>query len=78
MKLFLTSYFAQTFSLLPPFLSEPMQGKTVSFISTAADVETADFYVEEARQVWQAWGVEIDEIDVAVLRGRRNCSKITL
>lgn len=67
MKLFLTSYFAQTFSLLPPFLSEPMQGKTVSFISTAADVETADFYVEEARKVWQAWGVEIDEIDVAAL-----------
>lgn len=67
MKLFLTSYFAQTFSLLPPFLNEPMQGKTVSFIATAANVETVDFYVEEARQVWRAWGVKTDEVDVAAL-----------
>ncbi|MDO1510715.1 MULTISPECIES: Type 1 glutamine amidotransferase-like domain-containing protein [unclassified Neisseria] len=76
MKLFLTSYFAQTFSLLPPFLSEPMQGKTVSFISTAADVETVDFYVEEARQVWRAWGVEIDEIDIAALRAEEIARKL--
>lgn len=76
MKLFLNSYFAQTFSLLPPFLNEPMQGKTVSFISTAADVETVDFYVEEARQVWQAWGVKIDEVDVAALDAENIARKL--
>lgn len=67
MKLFLTAYFAQTAPLLPPFLDEPMQGKTVSFISTAADIEDVDFYVEEARNVWRDWGVEIDEVDTAAL-----------
>lgn len=39
MKLFLTSYFAETAPLLPACLNENMQGKTVAFIPTAARVE---------------------------------------
>ncbi|WP_253247041.1 Type 1 glutamine amidotransferase-like domain-containing protein [Neisseria dumasiana] len=76
MKLFLTAYFAQTASLLPPFLGEPMQGRSVGFIATAADVEAVDFYVEEARRIWHSWGVEIDMVDVAALSAEEIARKL--
>ena len=76
MKLFLSSYFAETAALLKACLNENMQGKTVAFIPTSARVEQADFYVDEARAAWRALGVNIEETDAAVLNAEQLAEKL--
>ena len=62
--LFLTSYFANTADLLPPFAGN-LAGRKVCFIPTAAIPEAVDFYVDEGRAALEVLGMTVDVLDVA-------------
>lgn len=74
-KLFLTSYFANTAELLPPFAGD-CHGKTVCFIPTAAIPETVDFYVGEGAAALAQLGMVVDILDVAAEGSERIAAKL--
>ncbi|MDO5640406.1 MAG: Type 1 glutamine amidotransferase-like domain-containing protein [Neisseria sp.] len=63
-KLFLTSYFANTADLLPPFAGDCV-GLRVCFIPTAAIHEEVDFYVGEGRAALEKLGMTVDTLDIS-------------
>lgn len=65
MRLFLTSYFAGTTALFEAFAGDSLAGKTVAFISTAANREEVNFFVEEGRTALTALGLRVTELDIA-------------
>lgn len=66
-KIFLTSYFKEVSHKLPEFLNENLDGKTITFISTASLVEDITFYVQEAKDELEKLGLKVDELDISTL-----------
>ncbi|SPY34087.1 Type 1 glutamine amidotransferase-like domain-containing protein [Pasteurella canis] len=62
-KLFLSSSFADVMDLFTHFIGD-IRGKTITFITTASNVEKITFYVENAKQAFIQQGAQIDELDV--------------
>ena len=63
-KLFLCSSFKDVAMLLMSFMGD-VQGKRITFIPTASNVEKVVFYVEAGRKALQNLGFLIDELDIA-------------
>ncbi len=64
-KLFLTSSFNNVAKLFSEFASEDIQGKTVTFIPTAALHEEVNFYVKSGRKALEKLGLIVDELEVS-------------
>ncbi|EDO0828964.1 peptidase [Listeria monocytogenes] len=63
-NLFLTSSFKDVVPLFTEFESN-LQGKTVTFIPTASQVEEVVFYVEAGKKALEDLGLIVEELDVA-------------
>ncbi len=63
--LFLASYFAQTASLLPRFLDEPLDGKQVAFIPTASIPEKTKFFVDGDRKALEKLGLLVETLEIS-------------
>ena len=63
-KLFLCSSFKDVAMLLEPFAGD-VQGKRITFIPTASNVEKIVFYVDAGKKALQKLGFFVDEMDVA-------------
>lgn len=66
-KLFLTSYFAGTVEAFKEFEKGNVEGKRVTFIPTAGNVEEYTGYIEEARELLAKMGYEVDSLDISSL-----------
>ncbi|WP_026474889.1 Type 1 glutamine amidotransferase-like domain-containing protein [Alkaliflexus imshenetskii] len=64
-KLFLSSSFKDVAALLADFANEDLNGKTVTFIPTASNMEAVTFYVGSARKAFIKLGMVVDELDVS-------------
>lgn len=64
-KLFLVSSFKDASVELPLFEKE-LQGKRITFITTASKVEKVVFYVKSGRQALENLGLIIDELDISI------------
>lgn len=64
-KLFLSSSFSTVAKLFAEFSNVDLQGKTVTFIPTAAIHETVNFYVKSGKKALEKLGLTIDELDVS-------------
>lgn len=63
-KMFIASYFKQVASILPDFLDQDINGKTVTFIPTASNYEKIKFFVESDKKALIKLGLQIDELDI--------------
>ena len=75
-NLFLTSSFADVVKLLPPFLEEDCEAKTVTFIPTASNTEKVKFYVEAAKKAFKDLRIIVDELDISKASGEEIKSKL--
>ena len=75
-NLFLTSSFADVSDLLPEFLNEAWEGKTVSFIPTASITEKVKFYVGLAKKAFKKLGIIVDELDISKASREEIASKL--
>lgn len=66
-KAFLSSSFSEVAPLLPEFIGEELQGKTLSFIPTASLRESVTFYVEAALKTFENWGVKVQILEISSL-----------
>lgn len=66
-KMFLSSSFKDVAALLPHFMEESLEGKTVSFIPTASIPESVTFYVEAGKKALQKMGMIVDEVELTAL-----------
>jgi len=66
-KMFLSSSFKDVAALLPHFMDETLEGKTVSFIPTASILESVTFYVEAGKKALQKLGMIVDEVELTAL-----------
>jgi dipeptidase E len=64
-RLFLSSAFGVTASMLEQFAGEKVKGKSVTFIPTAANVDTIRVHVWMARRAFSKLGIAVDELDVS-------------
>lgn len=65
-KLFLCSSFADVAPLLPTFVKEELNGKTITFIPTASIHEEYKQYVEDGREALQQLGCIVEELEVSL------------
>lgn len=75
-NLFLTSSFADVSKLLPGFLGEECEKKTVTFIPTASTTEKVNFYVGAAKSAFKKLGIIVDELDVSKASNEEILSKL--
>lgn len=66
-KIFLTSYLAGTKNLVGQFLNENFSGQAISFIPTAADVETYTKHIDKARNAFTELGYTVNMLDISAL-----------
>lgn len=66
-KMFLSSSFKDVMGILPHFIEESLEGKTVSFIPTASIPESVTFYVEAGKKALQKLGMIVDEVELTAL-----------
>ncbi|AFL67465.1 Type 1 glutamine amidotransferase-like domain-containing protein [Sulfurospirillum barnesii] len=66
-KMFLSSSFKDVAELLPHFMEESLEGKTVSFIPTASIPESVTFYVQAGKKALQKLGMIVDEVELTAL-----------
>ncbi|WP_026470060.1 Type 1 glutamine amidotransferase-like domain-containing protein [Alkanindiges illinoisensis] len=64
-KLFLASSFADVSQYFSQFIGENIQGKTVTFIPTASNLEDINHYMQNDKKAFEALGIKVDELDVA-------------
>jgi dipeptidase E len=64
-KLFLTSYFADVFKLLPDFTKEEFKGKKITFIPTASIPEKVAIYVRTGKKALEKAGLQVDVMDIS-------------
>ena len=76
-KLFLSSAFSYTASLLEQFAGEKVEGKSVTFIPTAANVESIKVYVGMARRAFARLGIAVDELDVSTATAEEISHKLS-
>lgn len=65
-NIFLCSYFAEVASKINEVVD--FQGKHVAFIDTAAKFEEVNFYVEEAVEILEKFGVKLTRIDISCVK----------
>lgn len=65
LNLFLTASFADVAALLQDAIKMPLQGKTITFIPTASNVEEVKFYVDDDRKALQNLGLLTHDLDIA-------------
>ena len=75
-NLFLTSSFSDVSKLLPDFLGEECETKTVTFIPTASITEKVKFYVGAAKKAFKKLGIIVDELDISKATGEEITSKL--
>jgi dipeptidase E len=63
-KLFLASFFKDVAHLFPAFAGQDIQGKRVTFISTASIPEKIKFYVGSDRKALEKIGLITDELEI--------------
>lgn len=63
-KLFLASSFKDVSALLPDFIKEDLNGKTVTFIPTASIPESVKFYVGSGKKALVKLGLTVDELEL--------------
>lgn len=64
-RLFLASLFMDVAGSFAESATEPLAGKSVTFIPTASVPETITFYVKAARKAFEKMGITVDELDVS-------------
>lgn len=74
-KLFLVSSFAEVANLFTSF-EKDLEGKTVTFIPTASNVEKVVFYVKAGRTALEKMGLTIDELDISTATTDEIATKI--
>lgn len=65
-KMFLCSSFKDSYSLLSDFVSESLNGKSVTFIPIASAVEELTHYVEAAKEAFRQLNMQIEMVDMDV------------
>lgn len=63
-NLFLTSSFAEVSDQFKEIITEPLAGKTVTFIPTASNPETIKFYAEDDQLALEKLGLQIEVLDI--------------
>lgn len=66
-RIFLSSSLAEVKGLLEECLGAWLKGRRVAFIPTAARVEEVDFYVQDAKEAFEALGAVVEWLDIALL-----------
>lgn len=66
-RIFLSSSLAEVKELLEECLGAWLKGRRVAFIPTAARVEEVDFYVQDAKEAFEALGAVVEWLDIALL-----------
>lgn len=64
-KLFLSSSFKDVANIFENF-EKDLQGKTVTFIPTASNVEKVNFFVNSGKKALVKIGLTVDELDISV------------
>ncbi len=75
-KLFLSSSFSSVAKLFAEFSDTDLQGKTVSFIPTAAIYEKVNFYVEAGKKALAKLGLLVDELEISTASQKTIKSKL--
>lgn len=75
-KLFLSSYFANVFKLLPEFTKDELQEKKITFIPTASIPEKVKIYVGTGRNALKKLGLIVDELDISKASGKEISQKL--
>lgn len=78
MILFLASSFKDVTGIFTTFAGATLQGKTVTFIPTAAKHEKVNFYVKSGRKALESMGLVIDEVDLASTPSEEIAGKLRL
>jgi len=66
-KLFLCSYFAGVKDTFKDFMNNDTKGKKVLFIPTANIDEETKFLVDEAKEVFESLGMEVEDLEISKL-----------
>lgn len=77
-KLFLASSFADVSHYFIKFIEENVQGKTVTFIPTASNLEQVNHYMQNDKKAFEQLGITVDELDIAIAPLSLIEQKITL
>lgn len=77
-KLFLASSFADVSKYFVDFIGDNVQGKTVTFIPTASNLEEVNHYMQNDKLAFEELGVIVDELDIAIAPLSLIEQKITL
>lgn len=63
-KMFLSSSFKDSYSLLSDFAGESLKGKCVTFFPTASAVEEVTHYVEAAKEAFRQLGMQLETVQI--------------
>ena len=75
-KIFLSSSFKDVSDLLVTFAGDNLEGKTVTFIPTAAIHEKVNFYVNSGKKALEKMGLLVDELEISTATTLEITSKI--
>ena len=75
-KLFLCSYFAGVKDTFKDFMNNDTKGKKVLFIPTANIDEETKFLVDEAKEVFESLGMEVEDLEISKLNEKTIKNKI--
>ena len=75
-KLFLCSYFAGVKATFKNFMNNNTKGKKVLFIPTANIDEETKFLVDEAKEVFESLGMEVEDLEISKLNEKTIKNKI--
>ena len=75
-KLFLCSYFAGVKDTFKNFMNNNTKGKKVLFIPTANIDEETKFLVDEAKEVFESLGMEVEDLEISKLNEKTIKNKI--
>ncbi len=64
-KLFLASLFKNVSQIFVDFVNEPLSGKTVTFIPTAALPDELDFHIKYSKELLSKMGLIVDELEIS-------------
>ncbi len=64
-KLFLASLFKDVSEIFVDFANENLEGKTVTFIPTAALPDKLDFHIKYSMELLAKMGLKVDELEIS-------------
>ncbi|MFV0395498.1 MAG: Type 1 glutamine amidotransferase-like domain-containing protein [Coprobacillaceae bacterium] len=76
-KLFLASLFKDVKKQFMDFVDEPLEGKTVTFISTAAIPDNLNFHVKYSMRLLRKMGLNVEELEVSTASSEEIKSKLS-